>query len=329
MYFVNRYKGQKKIYAFDLDGTVIEFTKNKTVKVLRDISCYNTPDSHIVVFSNQSGSTERALKYCDTIPYASICIATAEDVFRKPNPTMFFKFITDNKLSDIDVTYIGDAGGRAGDFQDTDRTFALNCNMMLDHLGYKFQIKFATPEEFFDNEYPKDYQLRHIPISIDGNIDYLLNNLANYDLTNILIILVGPAGSGKSTLAHIIKDKFNINILSETEVKIKKKLKEVKDKNIPIILDATNGTKKIRKSYTDYFDNLQPIFIVSKVSKQLAMHLNNYRERISYQNGKYVKRVPKIAYRTYFKNQELPDIYLEYIPSTHMDIFYKMYSETD
>jgi len=179
-----------RVMAFDLDGTLI------SVKSNQDPNIYSPPKDRydwkwwdscvpaklqnlhnegykIVIFTNQSGingdpkdfqkGVEIKAKIDMIIHELKIpvhaFIATAEDIYRKPSTEMW-EFMVRNcignmKLDTEGSLFVGDAAGRVAgwkkglnaDFSCCDRKFA-----------YNIGITFLTPEEFFLNEKPAEFE---------------------------------------------------------------------------------------------------------------------------------------------------------------------------
>jgi bifunctional polynucleotide phosphatase/kinase len=126
-----------------------------------------------------------------------IYAATEKDQFRKPASGMWEEFLKDHSLvaTDIDLKnsiFVGDAGGRKGDFACSDRNFSTN-------IG----IEYKTPEEFFLDQLPQPYSRSFEPL------DYLVDRTAEADnpvfkvsKSKEIALFVGTPGAGKSTFFH-------------------------------------------------------------------------------------------------------------------------------
>jgi bifunctional polynucleotide phosphatase/kinase len=123
----------------------------------------------------------------------SVYAATERDRFRKPATGMWDELLKDHTLKEGDVDlgasfFVGDAGGRKGDFACSDRNFAANVG-----------IVYKSPEEFFLSEEPREFSREFDPS------EYLLDTRngtasAFKNPSGIEIVLfVGIPGAGKST----------------------------------------------------------------------------------------------------------------------------------
>ena len=362
-----------KIAMFDLDHTLVKprqakkYPKNSTDwmwwdrTILQRLSDINEKGFTIVIITNQAGVEKKAAKrdevmeriqnifkeildYCEP-RYVEVYISLAVDVYRKPNTTIFEKYIfpqVKNKLEK--VFYVGDAAGRPEDFSDSDRKFAFNLHILLKYElpNKKIGVPFATPEEFFRSDpfEPRSWSglnPRQIYEASKGEKEWSPSELTSG--TRYVILLVGPPASGKSTIsAKIEKSCESICYVSQDICRTKEKcLSEFShglrsDKKI-IIVDNTNPDEESRKRYIAatrlYEDEIGYKFtilcIVMKSDPELYEHLNIYRERISFHRGSLIKRVPEIAYRMFDKKYTEPSSYedideiinLHWVPEFH------------
>ncbi|KAJ9119115.1 hypothetical protein QFC22_003606 [Naganishia vaughanmartiniae] len=154
-----------KVAMYDLDGTLIQpksgarFPKDATdwkwwdATVKAKLAQVQKEQFHLVIISNQN-LKEKPLKawkskvalICADLPEGMpirILAATAKDQYRKPGIGLYelLHDLYEAKGLEIDVEnsfYVGDAAGRAGDHNDTDRKFAVNAG-----------LTFYTPEQYF------------------------------------------------------------------------------------------------------------------------------------------------------------------------------------
>jgi len=147
-----------KVASFDLDWTLVKpaygkFPKDQTDNVFMDnrvkvLKSYITSGYSIVIFTNQKITPRETLvkklarmddviNKLKSVDINVILFMSTEDNYRKPNTGMWVAMF--KLLSGINLGfYCGDAAGRPGDFSDSDKQFAKNCN-----------IQFYTPEEIF------------------------------------------------------------------------------------------------------------------------------------------------------------------------------------
>ncbi|KAI5451606.1 DNA kinase/phosphatase Pnk1, variant 2 [Naganishia albida] len=150
-----------KIAMYDLDGTLIKpasgvkFPKNAedwkpwdhTVKP--KLAEAHEQGFHLVIISNQN-LREKALaewrkKVPDITPGIPVRVlaAKAKDQYRKPGIGLYEFLINLYQAKGLEIDYeksfyVGDAAGRTGDHNDTDRKFAVNAGLI-----------FYTPEQYF------------------------------------------------------------------------------------------------------------------------------------------------------------------------------------
>jgi DNA 3'-phosphatase len=140
----------ESVIAFDLDDTLMSkrTCKNRILMKnrLKKLQSLVKKGDQIVVISNQ---LERSIgdkklgelinRFEEQVPhvYMRIYVSRSKDDYRKPS-TGILKMIKE-QYDVMPYAYIGDAAGRKQDFSDSDLEFAKNGN-----------IKFYTPEEFFD-----------------------------------------------------------------------------------------------------------------------------------------------------------------------------------
>src|SRR6185437_14971934 len=195
----------------------------------------------------------------------------------------------------------------------------------LKHIKNPGDIKFYTPEEFFQNsketkewrgfnpsEFIKEQKLKAKDKSWKEELDQILS-----ENQQKVLILIGPPASGKSTLAKKIqeKDPKIVHIsrdLYSTKIKTTKAFREALQTGESIVLDNTNPSKQVREEYIQEALETNPkikIYLIHmnnfddlEKNKGLYEHLNIYRERLGTKN-----RVPEIAYKIFYKNYEEPD----------------------
>jgi bifunctional polynucleotide phosphatase/kinase len=216
-----------KIAAFDFDSTLIKtVSKLKFAKDATDWCWWQgavpgkLKDLHsegyvIVIVSNQNGIS---LKRAANAPKAakvdrftqfkqksaavfnnlnlplSVYAATERDRYRKPATGMWEEILKDLSLSESDIDmntsiFVGDAGGRKGDFSCSDRNFAAN-------IG----LNFTTPEEFFLKQSPEPFtRTFDPPAHLLDHPELPLEVMFQQDQGQEVALFVGSPGAGKST----------------------------------------------------------------------------------------------------------------------------------
>lgn len=169
---------------------------------------------------------------------------------------------------------------------------------------------------------------RNIEISIESDIDESDGEVMIKESEHQeIILLVGPPSSGKSTLSSRYFSNYtqvNMDTL-KTKAKCIKAAKEAIKLGKSVIIDNTNPSKKSRADYislvknmqnnntnqlkitghSDIAQNIKIRCVVLDVSKELALHLNMLRVKMS--QGKR-KKNPTVAYSVYYKNFETPTL---------------------
>jgi bifunctional polynucleotide phosphatase/kinase len=228
-----------KIFGTDLDWTLIRPIKGRFPKDASDwawlpnriltLKAYQNAGYLIVIFSNQGVKGKKLTMALDRInnviqalntegiqPW--VFVATENNEYRKPEPGMW-TLLTKN-ISVNQALYTGDAGGRPGDFSDSDRKFA-------EAIG----IPFYVPEDIF----PKNEII--IPKE------------------QTMFIFVGMQGSGKSSFfntylaprnwVHINQDQL------KTQAKMIKAIETALAKGQSVAIDATNPSPEKRRTYIE------------------------------------------------------------------------------
>lgn len=323
-------RDNRQVYVFDLDNTLITTRSGK--KFPQNAADWqwlypNVPDQlrflsavnfRLVVYSNQAKAgtnpevARQLMEKCDAISAAlsttevvdiSFLLATCKDNRRKPHLYGWQQFVSHHNPSfDPELAlYVGDAAGRpagwkAGkpaDFANTDATFAFNLD-----------TRFFTPEEFFLHE--PVYQGLLFP----NWQEYLTEDpeektdLACPD-TQEMIILVGYPGCGKSTLSATYPATTVCRDVLLTPSKCQKAARRALTEKRSVIVDSTNPSKVSRAPYLAMAREfaVPARCLLFTASRELAQHLNFYRERVS---GK--KAVPDIAYNIYQSKYEEPTL---------------------
>lgn len=309
-----------KVYAFDLDHTIIkpkkgklfgndwEFLNDTIVDKIQKLA----EDYNIVIVSNQKGISmgkvdinawknklEEIVKQLDI--GVTVLASILGDKYRKPFTNLWDATIKCNKEKSF---YCGDAGGLGSrkidgkyyrDFSDSDLKFALN-------LG----IQFVHRDVFaFGKKYEKQLSVSY-PIDFDN---LKIENYKPFSKTNKkeIIIMIGFPGSGKSYYCNNYILPNNYEYINQDTLKTAKKCISEAEKcminNKKIVIDNTNPSAKVRQPYITLAKNYgyKVRAIDFKVTKEMAMH-NNYFRHI--QTGKNI--VPNIVYNIYNKNYAEP-----------------------
>lgn len=229
-----------RIAGFDLDGTLIRTIRGIYPKDSNDwaflpgsieaLQFYQSQGYSICIFTNQKYAGNKltiaiarinnvltALLAQNINPW--IMAATADDIYRKPNISMWLTVA--QYFPSLDKRYcfyVGDAAGRPEDFSDSDRVFARD-------IG----ISFYLPEQIFPAA-----QIAQPT----GPTMYLF---------------VGMPGSGKSTyyqqhfptLVHANRDTL------KTQKKVEDTIRAALSTGRSVVVDATNPTVEGRKELID------------------------------------------------------------------------------
>ncbi|KJP87926.1 DNA 3'-phosphatase [Plasmodium fragile] len=203
------------------------------------------------------------------------------------------------------------------DYTDTDFKFALNIN-----------AKFYTPEELFlniKNNLSAEFSFN--PSSLLKNVDNKLKEQqdAQSDLRHLvrpdlqhsptrdeqyLVLLVGPPGCGKTFICkNYFADFVNINL---EELKTKNKridmIRQIITSGKNVVIDNANMYIKNRLIYITEAKkintNLQVSAIFFQYSKELVLHLNNFKLVTDEEN--LMHEVPTIAIHSFYKYVEVP-----------------------
>lgn len=314
----------KKIAMFDLDDTIIKFTKFEDDKfqyindnVILKLKKLNK-EYHLIIISNQLNLLKNKNHRYDNWKikikslfedftknelqielYASVI----DDFNRKPQWGLYNIIFDKYKIKP--EFYCGDALGRPGDFSDSDLKFALNCN-----------IKIKSPEEIFLNKKRPLMKISYPKLNFESN--FKSNNNNNNYITipkeKEMIIIVGMPGSGKSHISAEIQSKGFIDrkiymIINRDKLKtIEKCIKYCESNlklNLSVIIDNTNPSIQDRKKFIDLAKKYSYKIrcILFDIPLELALH-NNYYRHFKYNSS----LIPKIAYNIYKSKYVKPEI---------------------
>eukprot|EP01117_Protostelium_nocturnum_P017879 TRINITY_DN735_c0_g1_i1.p1 TRINITY_DN735_c0_g1~~TRINITY_DN735_c0_g1_i1.p1 ORF type:complete len:534 (-),score=229.98 TRINITY_DN735_c0_g1_i1:52-1653(-) len=330
-------KGSKKIYGFDMDGTLVN-PKNPKAKfptgrndwtwILADgLVKSKLQEAHkdgykIVIFTNQAGiekgKTQRNHiegKILDLsvelgFPLQAF-VASATDVFRKPHPTMWdymIKYHNGGVVPDLSqCAYIGDAAGRPKtasrpkDFSCGDRTFAHN-------IG----IKFYTPEMFYEGSSDEPFEWDgpdpNELIKKFGANPEINDKFLNIPTTQEVVVLTGSPASGKSTFAkrYFVSKGYtwiNNDALNGNAKKGMKLAEEALANGKSVIFDNTNPSTSKRGELLDlantYKAPARSFWIDTPL--EVAHHNNLYREKVA-----SIRRIPDVGFNMFKKNFSEP-----------------------
>jgi len=208
---------------------------------------------------------------------------------------------------DLQVSfYCGDAGGRQKDwkkgakkdFSCSDRKFAAN-------IG----ITFHTPEELFLEEEIAEFQWDGIDPSVLCETEQEKLKDSYHSGEQEMVIMVGPPASGKSTFTKKYFVPHNYERVNRdtlgTAAKCKKAAQEALTEGCSVVIDNTNGPATSRQEFIEIAQEAGiPIrcFFFS-TDREVAEHLNYVRVR---ETKGEVRRIPPVAYNTYYKNFDEP-----------------------
>ncbi len=229
----------RKLAIFDFDSTLVKpkggrpFPTNKddwmwmrksVPEVLRKLY---EDGAQLVVVTNQSKNMkiEMIKEVFLQLNLPIIIIIGVDDDGKKPSTKFFLESIPGFKKEDA-MFFVGDAGGRAGDWSDMDKKFA-------DNLG----VEFYVPEEIF----PPDEVKEH-----------------SGDFSNAgeeVVIMVGLPAVGKSTFVQ--RHLSDHAILSGDVLKTDKKMVAEAERlyaagERQFVFDATNVTPEKRAPYIEF-----------------------------------------------------------------------------
>ncbi|XP_071953496.1 uncharacterized protein F21D5.5-like [Antedon mediterranea] len=317
--------GSSKIAGFDLDYTLIrpksgrkwptgpkdwQFMNDEIKPKLQNI---HHDGYKVVIFTNQRGIEKQHtnIKHfktkCEDIISAidipiQVFVSTSESHYRKPSIVLWETMTENNENISVDLNesfYIGDAAGRPKawssgkpkDFSASDRMFAANVG-----------IKFQTPEEYFLDESPTEFEWR----SIDPKKHLDIKKIdAVEPKDKDLIIMVGPPACGKSAFYRNYLEKHGYVRVNQDTLKTQAKCLALASDSIKggksVVIDNTNPSSVTREAYIQVAkkNGYGVRCVVMDVPVELAKHLNYVRQNYT---KSAVRRIPNVAYNMYKKN---------------------------
>jgi len=335
------------VLGFDLDSTLVEPKSGaKWPKGRKDWKWWSPSipkrlkeaynDGYkVVIFTNQGGIEKKKQKLdhitgkiediCQALDFPiQAYISHATDLHRKPNTTMWDFFVKNcNEGVDVDLKqsfYIGDAAGRLKgwksgakkDFSCSDRSFAHN-------IG----IGFKTPDEFFLGEKPTikfnwgsiDPEVYLKDIEKKGTKEFEGSSIAS-DSQEMLIFVGMPASGKSSFVKKYLEPKGYVWINRDTlgtPAKCVKGAQKAIDDGKSVVIDNTSPTTADRAQYINLAKAASiPVRCFKfDLSRELANHLNFYREKVT--DGER-RRVPDVGFNVYkskYQEPKLTDGYKE------------------
>lgn len=286
----------QRFALFDYDHTIVKpkdgrrFPKNiddwqylraSVPKMLRKYG----KKRHIIIVTDQTKAWKidqiTAVIEDLNLPLVTLLVGSRDDKTTKPSRRLIYRAFPQFRDKDIEIDgfYVGDAGGREGDWSDVDKQYA-------EKLG----LDYHSPEEIFPLDSLPDIKVK--PRS-----------------TREVVIMVGYPASGKSTIAKSLIDVKASNPYYHIDgdtYKTPARMLKVAASNVEshsIIFDATNGTVERRKLFIEFakeYDLPVRCFWL-KVDIDTAMERNKNRAATGDK-----KLIPAVVYYTYRKRFETP-----------------------
>ena len=343
-------KGSKaKIAAFDLDHTVVRPSGSKKFSSGRndwEFMYTEVPDKlralhddgfQIVVFTNQAGIDKGHTnpdhvtgKLMDIgnqvgVPLQAF-LAAKEDLWRKPNTSIFEFFLKENgiKREDVDPAsvYVGDAAGRPKDWRKgAKKDFSASDRMFAANIG----LDFFTPEEYFLGQASVPFSwgskepeviLRELEAAADESKEKGHNEvgwIGKGDMIHAdgaeVIVFVGSPAIGKSSWAQANLVPHGYVWVNQDTLKTKAKcVKAVKDalaKGKSVVVDNTNRDAATRSLYIAEAKKagVPCRCFFFQADKELVTHLNLFRVKLT--KGER-SRLSRVVFNMYFAKMEMP-----------------------
>jgi len=276
----------EKVASFDYDHTLVKpnhgtFSRNADDWVwLREnipsiLKNLHKEGYSIVIFTNQTKNykIKQIKNVLETLEIPIRVWIAIDKNLQKPSPFMWNKLNVSQTINKTKSFFVGDALGRTGDWSNTDKLFADNC-----------EIQIKSPEECFPFE-KKQYS-EFIPSK-----------------TQELVLMMGFPGSGKTTyVKNCIPDtytKLHGDIL-KTNAKKKKALKIALESKKSVVLDATHPNKEKRKTFIEIAKDYNvPVRLI---------HISTDFDESKSRNENREQKVPIIVLYVYRKNYEEPEL---------------------
>jgi bifunctional polynucleotide phosphatase/kinase len=342
VYSAPNFPGSSLIAAFDMDSTLIEPSSGRKIpsgrgdwrmwhaSVPEKLKQLMAQGYKIVVFTNQgykedAKHKEMMGKFTDIINSLKIPIqifmAGAKDQWRKPNTSMWDLFVSKHNAGvAVDFAqsfYCGDAAGRVAgwkpgakkDFSCSDRKFAHNNGLVFKMPEELFlgQANVAATKFIWDGIDPnKALETAEAKSDVTKQV---IQKAIGARKTPEMVILVGCPASGKSSFSNrylvpLGYVRVNRDTLGDQN-KCLAAARQAFQQGKSVVVDNTNPGVDARSKYIELAKQFgAPVrAFVMGTSRELAEHLNLVREKMT--KGA-TKRIPDIAYNTYFKNHAVP-----------------------
>ncbi|ELR14356.1 DNA 3'phosphatase [Acanthamoeba castellanii str. Neff] len=335
-------KPSAKIASFDMDSTLIVTKSGRVFPQSRTDWQWmysSIPDAlrrlhrsgfKIVIFTNQGGIKKSEAKADEIkgkiwdlwedlgVPIQAF-IAGGGDSWRKPSTDMWdfmCRHCNGGVAVDMESSfYCGDAAGRSADptqgrpkrdFSCGDRKFAAN-------IG----VNFHTPEAYFLKQKEAEFEWGGVnpkSLYLAAQKHSLIEGVKGKSVkvasdTQELVVFVGFPASGKSTFAerYFVPEGYvrvNQDMLKSKD-RCLRACAQALDEGSSVVIDNTNPSPAVRAEYLALAKKrgLPARCFYFATSKDVAKHLNHFRERLT--DGER-RHVPDMGYNIYAKNFKEP-----------------------
>ncbi|KAL3962455.1 hypothetical protein ACCO45_003978 [Purpureocillium lilacinum] len=323
---------------------------------------YNDQGYQVVILSNQAGLTlqfepgfkgpkasaqKRVSDFkqkCSAILNSlnlptSVYAATGRDIYRKPRTGMWKEVCEDYDIPEGEVDlknsfFVGDAGGRiagltggsgsvaatAKDFSCSDRNFAHN-------IG----IDYKTPEEFFLEHKPRDFQRDFDLANYPYDQDAPSQTPAVFEKKNDrdIVLFCGPPGAGKSTFYWSYLKPLGYERINQDTLKSRDKCLQVaKDmlaRGESIAIDNTNADPDTRAVWVEAANRAKvPIRCVwFRTPLYLCEHNDAVRAHNAALNPESRQVLPKLAFTGFASRYREPKIKEGFQDITEVDFRFR------